>query len=240
MKKLEGAESELDNLARREKQNSDVISKLKQSLQREQQEKLKAEKELYEESKASNSVINNYFDNIQNMKIAFIGNLILSAILLVFIVIQNKPVFVECVQWFKDRAKNLYDFFIWIKDGLYMGTYKFIQEKFNPGEVGSNLLTILVIIVIAVGVFLLLKKLKDQWDIRSSHVIYYSDQGKPYIILKAVISFDIAVGILVACMTFYEPIKKLMPSFNILSIWILLTLIGLTIWNGKDWYKGFR
>jgi len=216
------------------------VARLKQNLNKEQYNCQELQKKLHGEKLVTNTVIDNLDTSIRNLKMALVGNLILSAILLLFVTIQKKAIFKECGDWFKDRATNLYNFFRWLKDGLYRGTYQLIEGKLHAGEVGSNLLTILVILLICAGLFMLLKKAKEEFDDKSFHALNYAEKGKPFKIFKSVISVDIAIGLFVACLTFYEPFKKAMPSLNIFTIWLLLTFVGMLIWNGKELIKGFR
>lgn len=215
------------------------VTRLKQNLSKEQYNCQELQKKLQGERLLTDNVIDNHGASIRNLKSVFVGNLLLSVILLLFVTIQRKAIFKECGDWFKDRATNLYNFFLWLKDGLYRGTYQLIEGKLHAGEVGSNLVTILVILLICAGLFMLLKKAKEEFDDKSFHALYYAKKGKPFKILKSVISVDIAIGLFVACLTFYDPFKKAMPSLNILTIWLLLTFAGLLIWNGIDWVKGF-
>lgn len=213
----------------------DEVKKLKTSSINDRVEIRKLQDKLSEQKKATIDVADNHSRIANYLKISFVGSLLLNVFLLVFVTILKKSVFLECRNWFKDRAVNIYNFLCWLKDVLYGGTYQFIEGKLHAGEIGSTLLTIFVMILIVVGLSLLVIKAKDKFEMmRYDFTEYFYKKGTTYLMFKNVISADIAIGLFVACLVFYEAFKKLIPSLNIFSIWLLLTVVGIFIWYGAD------
>lgn len=240
-KRLESVERERDNFAVKDKQAVESIGRLTKNVQDLNKEKTDLRSQLLDEKKKADGSHARSQEKFTSLQVLFVGNLLLNVILLYFLTREKKGIFQECGAWFTARANDLYHSLQWFRDGLYMGIYTAIKGKLHVGEVGGNLLTVLILVLIVGGLVALLRAY--WWKIESilsNYRCYYTVQGEPYKMLKGIVSADIAIGLFIACLTFYEPFKKLMHGMNIFSIWLMLTAAVLIVWNGNDLIKGGR
>jgi hypothetical protein len=111
---------------------------------------------------------------------------------------------------------------------------------FNTSEIASGIVALIFILALLVGAFVGVKNLiKIALDM-SKHHLYYRQKGKAYKVRKTVISADICLILYITCLVLYNPLKMVLPSFNILTIWLFLSAIGILLWNGNDIIKGFN
>lgn len=107
-----------------------------------------------------------------------------------------------------------------------MAAIQFIQGKFELKAIWNYVIVTLIFIGIAVGLFFIVKKLIK--TIKK----FVQDINKAYIdrLLKLIVSGDIALILFYICLFFYNPIKSIVP-FNILSIWLIFSFIGRSLWH---------
>ncbi len=161
-------------------------------------------------------------------KSLFMGNMIFTLVLAFFVAYGKRGVLQEMGKWFPSRWNDLKGVFKGLQS-LFMELAKFPPAKFDIGAVWGYVFAVVVSIALLVGLSFLLRWVKEKidglwWNIK----LQYHDGT-----FKAVVSADIALAMLYVCLFFYEGLKNLLP-LNILSIWLILSVIGVLIWNAKE------
>ena len=162
-------------------------------------------------------------------KTLFVGNMIFTLILAVFVAYGKRGVLTEMIHWFPSRWGNLKSIFSWFA-GLYMGVVKFMGGHWKLGAVWCYIIATLIGIVVVIGLLWLLgwifsKAFEVISDIHSESVL------DP--LFKKLVQVDITLGMLYVCLFFYSGIKKVLP-LNIFSVWLILSFIGWLIWNALE------
>ncbi|MGL5253994.1 MAG: DUF6040 family protein [Brevinema sp.] len=205
--------------------------------ERSQQANRERQEEALAKSKAKDEARSAYAHAIMvkmTYKTLFFGQMIFTLALAFFVAYGKRGVLVEMGKWFPDRLNDL----IGVLKGLgslFMALAKFPPAKWHIGAVWGYIFAIVVSLAVAVGVFFLCRFIKEKisgfwWNLK----LEYSDGT-----FMAVISADIALVMLYVCLFFYEGLKKAFP-LNILSIWIILSLIGVVAWNSTHIVKAVR
>ena len=158
-------------------------------------------------------------------KSLFIGNGIFTLILAFFVAYSKRGVLVEMFQWFPSRWKNLVSFLSWIAMS-YMAAIQFIQKAWKLHWAWNYLIITLLFLGLAVVLFFVLKLFIGKVK------VFLSDIKQEYkdATFKGIVSGNIALGMLYICLFFADPIKTILP-FNILSIWFILSFIGISLWH---------
>ena len=158
-------------------------------------------------------------------KSLFIGNSIFTLVLAFFVAYSKRGVLTEMLQWFPSRWNNIKAFVSWIAMS-YMAAIHLIEKAWKLKPIWNYLIVSVVALGIAVGLIFVLRfvigKVKD---FMLSIKLEYDDE-----IFKGIVSGDIALGMLYICLFFADPIKIVFP-FNILSVWLILSFIGIALWH---------
>lgn len=162
-------------------------------------------------------------------KTLFVGNMIFTLILAVFVAYGKRGVLTEMFRWFPSRLGNIKSIFLWFV-GLYMGAVKFMGGQWKLGAVWCYIIATLVGIVVVIGLLWLLgwifsKAFEVIADIHSGSLL------DP--LFKKLVQVDITLGMLYVCLFFYSGIKKILP-LNIFSVWLILSFIGWFVWNALE------
>ena len=158
-------------------------------------------------------------------KSLFIGNSMFTLVLAFFVAFSKHEVLVEMLKWFPLRFNNFKSFLSLIAK-LYLAAVQFIQTKWELENIWNYIITTILFISIGVGLFFIVKKLIKMIKvfIKNIHEVY-TDK-----LFKRIISGNIALGMLFVCLFFSAPIQTLLP-FNILSLWLIFSFIGIGVWH---------
>lgn len=211
---------EADQSKQQAKSYYESAEKAKRERQVEALEKSKARDEARKAVTTAHTVKTTY-------KSLFIGQMVFCLAMAFFVAYGKRDVLSEMGKWFPDRLNNVIDVLNGLK-GIFMAMADFPPAKWHIGAVWGYIFAIAVSFAVGAGVFFLCRFIKDKisgfwWNLK----LEYSDGT-----FMAVISADIALVMLYICLFFYDGLKKAFP-FNILSIWLILSFIGVTAWNGK-------
>ena len=165
-------------------------------------------------------------------KVFFIGVSILTITLAVMNAYSHRSVLTECGQWFVDRGRGLLSLTIW-GSSLFTGLAGYFTKRVPIEALGYVIAGVVFIAGIAgigyvvCSLYCVLVKLFKK--VRKE----YKDST-----YKIIVTVSIAVSLFYVCLFFYEPIKSVV-SFNILSVWLLLSLIGAIVVNLQEIIVGF-
>lgn len=158
-------------------------------------------------------------------KSLFIGNSIFTLILAFFVAYSKRGVLSEMGKWFPARWENIKAFVSWIAMS-YMAAIHLIEKAWKLKPIWNYLIVSVLAIALAVGlIFVLRLVISKIKDFMLSIKLEYDDE-----IFKGIVSGDIALGMLYICLFFSAPLKTILP-FNILSIWLILSFIGIALWH---------
>lgn len=167
-------------------------------------------------------------------KSLFMGNMVFTLVLAFFMAYGKRGVLSEMGKWFPARWHDLTGIFKGL-GSLFMALASFPPTKWHIGDVWGYVFAVVVSLAVGAGVFFLCRWLKDKissfwWDLK----LQYMDGT-----FKAVMSADIVLIMLYVCLFFYDGLTKALP-LNILSVWLILSLIGVLAWNGRELVGAFR
>lgn len=193
----------------------------RQQARQEEEERRKAENK-------ARSAVNASIQSKMTYKSLFMGNMIFTLVLAFFVAYGKRGVLQEMGKWFPARWHDLVGVFKGLQS-LFMALAKFPPAKWGIGAIWGYVFAVVVSLALLVGLFFLLRWVKEKigglwWNIK----LQYHDGT-----FKAIVSADIALAMLYVCLFFYESLKKLLP-LNILSIWLILSFVGVMIWNAKE------
>ncbi|MCD7855651.1 MAG: hypothetical protein LUG66_08585, partial [Clostridiales bacterium] len=158
----------------------------------------------------------------------FVGIEIFTTAIAFMELIKHAAVLKECGKWFLNRINNLIWIVIFLKN-IFFKLENLIAVKFSINTIASYVIA--AIIYLAVGtaliflsVYLLSKAEKIIYNIQTAYKIYPNDE------LKFFSSVATAAALFYGCIFFYEPITRLIP-LNILSIWLIATILEMTAFN---------
>lgn len=164
-------------------------------------------------------------------KSLFVGQMVFCLAMAFFVAYGKRGILSEMGEWFPERWHDFTSVLIGLK-GIFIAFAKFPSAKFHIGAIWGYLFAVVAFVSLGVGVFFLCRWIKMAisdfwWNLK----LEYSDGT-----FMAVISADIALVMLYVCLFFYDGLKKAFP-LNILSIWLILSLLGVVAWNGKHIVK---
>ena len=157
-------------------------------------------------------------------KSLFIGQMIFTMALAFFVAYSKRGTLLEMVKWFPARWNNIKSFASWIAM-RYMAAIHLIQGKWEVGNWAFLIVTV-ISLGLLVGLFFIVRyliiKIKDfLQDVRRNCL----DTT-----FKDIVSGDIALISLYIVLFFADPIKRVIP-LNILSLWLILSFIGIVGWH---------
>lgn len=164
----------------------------------------------------------------------FIGNSIFTLVLALLMAYSKRSVFLEVLNWFPDRLKNLKSIALFFKD-FYMGVVTLVIQNMKLSAVWGYVTASLVSLALLMGLFFLCRWLLEEIGYKIQAIQEeYTDRT-----FKEIISADIAISLFFICLWFYEPIKNIL-HLNIFSVWLLLSIIGCIAWNGREIVGGIQ
>lgn len=160
-------------------------------------------------------------------KSLFIGQALFTLALAYFVAYGKRGVLSELGLWFPSRWQNLKAFVSW-NAMRYMAAIQQIQGNWDIGNWAYLIVSVIALLIFGIFLFianvLIVKIAEFVSDIR-----FMADD----ITFKDIISGDIALISLYIVLFFSDPIKKVFP-FNILSIWLIMSCIGIAVWYIND------
>ncbi|MCC8014361.1 MAG: hypothetical protein LIO87_04125 [Eubacterium sp.] len=158
----------------------------------------------------------------------FVGIEIFTTAVAFMELVKHATVLKECGRWFMNRINNI----IWLvkfSKNTFFKLENLIILKFSTGTIASYVIA--AIIYLAVGtalfflsVYLLSTTKKIIYNIQTAYKIYPNDE------LKFFSSVATATALFYGCVFFYEPIARLIP-LNIMSVWLIVTILEMTVFN---------
>ncbi len=167
-------------------------------------------------------------------KSLYVGNVIFTAALAIFMLYDRRIVLKECLQWFIARGDNIKGIALWVKTCYIGAVFRMGASWGLPSVWGYLIATVAFLIIAAVLLALLGWIFIKICEIISSIRAECADG-----IFKGVISADIALVLFFVCLWFYDPIKSAL-HLNIFSIWLIFSIIGCMIWNAKEIINGVK
>lgn len=167
-------------------------------------------------------------------KSLFIGQMVFCLAMAFFVAYGKRGVLSEMGKWFPSRWTDFIGLLMGLKNAFF-GLVDFPITHWHFAAVWGYTFAIAVSFMVGVGLFFLFCWLKDKisdfwWNVK----LQYMDGT-----FKMVISADIALVMLYVCLFFHDRLTKALP-LNILSIWLILTLVWVFAWNGKEIIGGVK
>lgn len=167
-------------------------------------------------------------------KSLFIGQMVFCLAMAFFVAYGKRGVLSEMGKWFPSRWNDFKGLLMGFKNAFF-GLVDVPITNWHLTAVWGYIFAIVVSIMVVVVLFFLFCWLKDKisdfwWNVKRQYM-----DGT----FKMVISADIALVMLYVCLFFHDRLTKALP-FNILSIWLILTLVWLFVWNGKEIIGGVK
>jgi len=158
-------------------------------------------------------------------KTLFIGNNIFALVVALFVALSKHEVLMDMLKWFPLRFNNLKSLLSWIAI-KYMAAIQFIQTKWELKNIWNYVIVTLIFIGLGVVLFFIVKALIKTIKkfVKNVHE-EYTDK-----LLKRIVSGNIALAMLFICLFFSVPIQRLLP-FNILSLWLTFSFVGIAMWH---------
>lgn len=157
----------------------------------------------------------------------FWGNMILS-VTLTFFLAYDKKFFLSVSKWLNSRLDNLIWFLTGFKSFFVMWSTSFATDykiSLSWGYFSSTVF----LLMIGVGLFFLGRKVHK--SIRSFLTkIDREVKDKPF---KHMVSADIILGTLFLCLFCSDSLTKTF-HINIVSIWLVLSFLGIVVWYVKE------
>jgi hypothetical protein len=151
----------------------------------------------------------------------FIGIVIFTVTLAVFVAYEHKRFFVECGQWFVDRWTSVVSISIFFRE-VYLLLFDFMVGKL-PGltaEWHYIITTATTLIVIAIALALL--RVLFIWAENARKFFRRRIRKAFSNELRTIVVISMSICLLYCCIFFYEPITKIVPM-NIFSIWLIIS-----------------
>jgi len=209
------------------------ISQLNKKLLEYQEESQSLKKAIKDKDKAN-------IYRILMLQATLVGNIILNAMLLLFVTLSRKEMFGEIV----GDIVTLYSSVVKLLRDVLKVTLEFLnnttESAINVSEHARNGLSMTILIIIFILFVVLIKRLFNVVKGKSNHRAYYHRKGNSYKLFKRLITLDIVIAIYVFILLFYEHIELFISLKSILALWAILSAIGIALWNIKDWINGFR
>ncbi len=206
---------------------TEIAKKAKEQSQEDSKERYKAQNQVREIEYATKRSRMTY-------KNLFIGNGIFALILAFFLAYDKREVLTNMLRWFPLRFNNLKSLLSWIAI-KYMAAIQFIQTKWELKSIWNYVIVTLIFIGLGVGLFFIVKFL--EMTIKD----FVKDIHDEYVdkLFKRIVSGNIAFIMLFVCLFFSNPINKVIP-FNILSVWLIFSFVGIILWHIPEIKRVFR
>lgn len=164
----------------------------------------------------------------------FAGVGIFTVVLAILTAYEKRNIFPECGAWFADRGANIKAIGLWFRD-TFMGAVTLMGDKWSLSAVWCYVIVGIVSLILTATLFLFFSYIFYKIGELLQSIQRQYDDG----VLKAILSGAIAISLLYVCLYLYEPIKSLVP-LNILSVWLILSLMGGLLVNLPEIIKGVK
>lgn len=154
----------------------------------------------------------------------FIGQMIFTLALAFFVAYGKRGVLLEMGNWFPSRWNNIKSFFSWMAT-KYMAAIQFIQGKWELHAIVNYLMITVIALGLLVGLFFIASFLV----VKMSEFITEVRMECLDLTFKDIVSADIVLIMLYITLFFSDPIQS-MASFNVFSVWLILSFIGVIGW----------